>query len=640
MSAPKKPGTEDAQLLAIFRKEAEELAGAAERALVELEKNPGNAGAAKTFFRVLHSMKGNAACVARTDLERYVHDLESALEPLREGRKMVEGKLLNAVFAVLYGVRDSALEERALPGREKIEELRVLADEAPSAALASERRHYRLTLEYPGEAVPASMDPPLVLADLGDLGSVRGVRLDPSSILPLDRLENPDALYYRYEADIESTKSIDDVRAGCFVFDEAVKVHIEPVQKTAEEDPGNGSGDEASKVGMIRIEAHKIDGLLNLAGELSIANARLRQLVTTGAQKTNVLEVVGELDRHFQFLQEQVLGTRMMAIDALFRPYVRLVRELSVRLGKRVRLLTSGDEVEMDKTIVEQMREPLMHMVRNALDHGIETPEERAAAGKDPEGLIQLRAVQREGSIYIEVHDDGRGLNRAKLRQRALEKGLVAEGVQLGDQQADELIFESGLSTAARVTNVSGRGVGMDIVRKSIEQVRGEVRVQNRPGRGCSFYIRLPLTLALLDGVVLRSGERRLVVPLLSVEEAVHVPRGALRRMAGQGAFLDLRGSPLPMILADSAAGGDGGLSGASGICVVLRFEDKRAGILIDEVVDQQSFVIKSLDENYKRVEGFTGATVMGDGRVALILDVPTLVRSVSGARIESEFRQ
>ncbi len=618
---------QDSELLAVFRRETEELIASAEQALLELEKDSADAPSLKTLFRNLHSLKGNAACIPLPELENFVHDAESILHPVRERELVLTSDLLNAIFKLIYAIRDSAVGGSELPP-ELLDVLRGRVAAAPGTVEKSARQCYRVTLQYPGELLPPAFDLPVVIADLTELGTILRVSLDERSILPLEALGNPDALNLRYVVEIESGRNIDEVRQGCFVFDDVIRVNVEPVE-TSGPRPGNG-GDSENRLGLLRIESDKIDRLLNLAGEMTISNSRLKKMLADGAPAADLLEAAELIERQSRQIQDDLLGVRMIEIEALFRPFVRMVRELATSLGKSIRFTTVGEEVELDKTIVEQMREPLTHMIRNAADHGIETPAERVAAGKPPEGRIILKAEQREGSIYIEVTDDGRGLNRAKLRERAIERGILDPHAELTDQQLDSLIFESGLSTASQVTNVSGRGVGMDIVRRSIEQIRGEVRVRSEEGKGTTFFVRLPLTLALLDGIVVRDQTENYIVPLLTVEEAVAVKPGQLRQMAGQGAFISLRGESLPTVRLSKPLGSASSeeIAQTSGICVILRFEERRIGILVEDVIDQRQFVIKSLDENYRRVDGFTGATIVGDGRVALIVDVPALVRT------------
>ena len=376
----------------------------------------------------------------------------------------------------------------------------------------------------------------------------------------------------------------------------------------------------------LRVEASKLDNLVNLVGELVIAQARLTQISSTLASPL-LNGVAEEIERLVAELRDNTLGIRMVPIGTTFSRFRRLVRDLSSELGKDIELVAEGGETELDKTVIEQLGDPLVHLLRNSIDHGIEAPSERAAKDKPERGIIRLSALQAGGSVIIRIVDDGHGLDTARIKAKAVERGIITPDAKLCDQEAFQLIFAAGFSTAAQVTSVSGRGVGMDVVKRSIEALRGGIDITSELGRGTTITITLPLTLAIIDGLQVRAGEEFYIIPLSMVEECVELDRQALRRDA-RDRTLSLRGEIIPYIrLRESFA-----LAGEAPSLeqvVVTRHEEGRTGIAVDEVIGQQQTVIKNLGRFIGKVEGISGATINGDGTMALILDVPQLVYSV-----------
>jgi len=381
----------------------------------------------------------------------------------------------------------------------------------------------------------------------------------------------------------------------------------------------------------IRVGTDKIDALINLVGELVITQAMLTQQASTLDPVANekLLNGLSQLDRNTRRLQEAVMSTRMLPMDFVFSRFPRVVRDLAAKLGKQVQLVTFGESTELDKGVIERIADPINHLVRNSLDHGLESPQERIAAGKDPTGTITLKAAHQGGHIVIEISDDGRGLNRQKLLAKAQEKGLPC-AESMSDAEVWNLIFAPGFSTAAVVTDVSGRGVGMDVVKKNIQSLSGQVELSTAPGRGTTVTIRLPLTLAILDGMSVRVGEEIFIVPLNSVVESLQPSPEQVKAVAGQGRVVKVRNEYLPLMpLHQTFRLPAQHTEAHHGILVLLESEGRKIAVLVDELVGQQQVVIKSLEANYKRVHGISGATILGDGRVALILDVAALVRNL-----------
>jgi two-component system chemotaxis sensor kinase CheA len=380
----------------------------------------------------------------------------------------------------------------------------------------------------------------------------------------------------------------------------------------------------------IRVATEKIDLLVNLVGELVITEAMLQRngaLAESGADsRYGANSGLADLARHTRNLQEAVLAIRMLPISNVFSRFPRVVHELSNRMGKRVELKLSGEGTELDRGLIEKISDPLMHLVRNAIDHGLETPEERIAAGKPPVGTVWLRASQRGGNILIEVADDGRGLDRARILQRAIERGSTISR-DAPDAEVWQLIFDAGLSTADKVTEVSGRGVGMDVVRRNIQALGGTVDLSSVPGQGMRVAVSVPLTLAIMEAMTVSIGSETYVLPLACVAESLSVKPEELHTLPGHGDTLRVREDYLPVLHLGRLFPPQQPREQAAAIAVIVETDGSRAAMLVDELVGQQQVVVKSLEANFRRVPGLSGATVMGDGSVALILDVAHLVR-------------
>ncbi|TCP12612.1 CheA signal transduction histidine kinase [Crenobacter luteus] len=381
----------------------------------------------------------------------------------------------------------------------------------------------------------------------------------------------------------------------------------------------------------LRVSTEKVDTLLNLVGELVITQSMLQQY---GSELDPVLHErllngIAQLERNSRELQEAVMSIRMTPVASVFNRFPRVVRDLAAKLDKEVELKMVGEHTELDKGFVEKLSDPLTHLVRNSLDHGIEPPEVRRAKGKAPVGRLTLRAFHQGGSIVIEVNDDGAGLDRERILAKARERGMTVSD-SMSDAEVWSLIFEAGFSTAAEVTDVSGRGVGMDVVRKNIHAMGGRIEIDSLPDYGTTMRIRLPLTLAILDGMSVRVGRDTFVLPLGFVLESLQPAAADVRSVAGRGRVVNMRGDYVPIVTLSGFFGDiDGAMSEPSeGILIIVESEGIRAAVLVDELVGQQQFVVKNLETNYRKVGGLSGATILGDGQVALILDVAAIVRS------------
>ena len=384
----------------------------------------------------------------------------------------------------------------------------------------------------------------------------------------------------------------------------------------------------------IRVGIDKVDTLINMVGELVITQSMLGQIGEDfdASQIPKLIEGLNQLEQNTRELQESVMRIRMLPISFAFSRFPRMVRDLSQQLGKEIHLEMFGDQTELDKTVMEKIGDPLVHLVRNAVDHGIETPDKRIEAGKPKVGKIVLNAYHMSGNVVIEIQDDGKGLDKEGILNKAVDKGIItySDAKQLSDEQVYDLIFQPGFSTAAVVSDVSGRGVGMDVVRRNIQALNGAVEVQSQLGSGSKMLIRLPLTLAILDGQLVQVAEQVFVFPLVSIVESIQCSKNMVNDIAGGCKVFKLRDEFIPIVRLDATYGINTGeqpreIDGS--LMVVVESDREKFGIVVDELLAQQQVVIKSLEQNYRRVEGVSGATILGDGKVALIIDIPGVVK-------------
>lgn len=407
------------------------------------------------------------------------------------------------------------------------------------------------------------------------------------------------------------------------------KVVSMPVKQPAAKAAGEG-GDSKGASPTIRVDLDRVDRLINLVGELVINQAMLSQRVLEAglARASGVAMGLDELEQLTREIQDSVMAIRAQPVKSVFQRMPRLVREIAAMTGKSVRLVTEGEATEVDKTVIERLTDPLTHMIRNAIDHGLESPEKRIAAGKPEEGLVRLSALHRSGRIVIEISDDGAGINRPRVKQIAIDKGLIPPDAMLTDEEIDNLIFLPGFSTASEITDLSGRGVGMDVVKRSIQALGGRISISSRPGQGSTFTMSLPLTLAVLDGMVVTVANQTLVVPLTAIVETLQPKAADVHGMGGNARVISIRNKFTPLIDVGRELSYRGTPADPlNSVALLVETEGGgRSALLVDAIQGQRQVVIKSLEANYRHVEGIAAATILGDGRVALILDVDAVV--------------
>jgi Chemotaxis protein histidine kinase and related kinases len=538
-----------------------------------------------TIFRAAHSMKGGSAAFGFNHISEFTHVMETLLDQLRSGKRSVDRASVDLLLASVDVLR--AMVEG------------LKSDERPDEEVVSDlTKRLQATIE----ALPEQAE------------EKAGEEVQPE----VAGAEKEEADSAKSEAGEES---------------EPPPVDPPQAQDATPSKPRLVKSSGARESSSIRVSIEKVDQLINLVGELVITQSMLNQvgeaiLQRGGPEAESLLNGLAQLERNTRELQENVLQIRMLPISFAFNRFPRLVRDLSNKMGKMVELVLTGEQTEVDKTVLEKIGDPLVHLVRNALDHGLETPEARRAAGKPEKGRIELSAQHESGNIVIRISDDGAGLDREKILKKAVEKGLVNGREELSDERIDNLIFQPGFSTADRVSDLSGRGVGMDVVKRNINDLGGTVAIQSEPGKGSTVTIRLPLTLAILDGQLANVGEEIYILPLISIVESLQVRTGNLKSVAGAAELYRFRDEYIPIIRLNRLFGIRGGTDDLeTGLLVVVEVEGQHVGLFVDGLMGQQQVVIKSLETNFQQLQGLAGATILGDGRVALILDVPGLVR-------------
>jgi len=659
---------ENADPADIFRQESAELLEQLEQALLDLEQSPGDQDLINTAFRALHTIKGSGAMFGFEQVAAFTHEFESAFDRVRKGEAAPDHELIAIALNAKDFIRsqiERPEETDAVIGVCILADLRKLfADaqarapiEAPPAGAsepAAKLATWRLRLRFNKDVLVNGSNPLLLLDELRGLGQCRAT-VHCDRVPPLAEME-PDACYLEWEVVLAMThprSAIDDV--FMFVADdmeltveavdpaEAVQAvqAVEVVEAAAEaavpaspaapapaEHAGPAAETSAKRAGgvessTIRVPAERLDEMMDRVGELVIAQARLTQLASkegAGGAKG----VAEEIERLTSALRDAMMGIRMVPIGSLFGRFRRLVHDLSRDLGKEIDLTTAGEETELDKTMIERLADPLVHIIRNAADHGLEDSATRVAAGKPAAGNISLVARHAGAEVLISVSEDGRGLDAKRIRAKAEENGLIAADAVLTDAELHQLIFQPGFSTAKEVSALSGRGVGLDVVKRTIEGMRGSIDLATQPGQGTQITLRLPLTLAIIEGLLVRVADARYAIPLTAVEECVELSEADSTRSKGRS-FLNIRGELVPFLRLRELFDEPGEPDSHQKV-VIVAAADTRVGLVVDQIIGSHQTVIKSLSKLHADVPSFSGATILGDGAVALILDVPHLI--------------
>ena len=680
-----------AQFHQVFFEESFEGLDAMESGLLNLDMGDVDSEEINTIFRAAHSIKGGSGTFGFTSVSDFTHVMETLLDEMRDGRRNITQVALDVLLGSVDCLREmlTAIQDEDDVNDSRVAQHKLALDKELNGDTAvpettSEQEVAETTSENAGNQgwkiafsphsplLKTGNDPVRMFRELQELGELE-VAVDLQGVPGLHDLDPEDChlswdltitgeisqdeiddIFDWVEDDCDlAIQSLDSDYAKVYqnadnhvakeiipepeIVAEKTSAEVVPIT-TAEQTDTTASKAKSEKKdnkpkgsSSIRVDTAKIDTLINMVGELVITQSML-SLVGEDFAPNKIEQLkngITQLGRHTRELQESVMNIRMLPISFVFSRFPRLVHDLSSKLDKKIELKLSGENTEVDKTVIELISDPLVHLVRNSLDHGIEMPEDRVTADKPETGTINLNAYHRGGNIVIEVVDDGKGLNKEILRAKAIEKGLIDEDTILTDKQTFELIFHAGFSTAEKLTDVSGRGVGMDVVRKNIQALGGNIEIDSELGKGSTIAIHLPLTLAILDGQSIAVGDETYIVPLVSIIETVNIDESTINRVAGKGETFRLRDEYLPIVRMHEIFSVEPVKATrlTDGLIVVVEGQGMRCGLFIDDLLGQQQVVIKSLEANYRRVEGVSGATILGDGSVALILDIPGLVR-------------
>jgi two-component system chemotaxis sensor kinase CheA len=651
-----------------FQEEARELLAELESALLELDENRGDQDVVGRAFRALHTIKGSGAMFGFDDIASFTHHLENAFDQLRKGQLEVTADLIRLALEAADQIK-SMLEESAGAAAADQERSRAILAAlsqltgasgsapvaGPAAAPVVEAAKesgapgdWHIRFRPSPDVLLKGVNPALLLNELRELGQLE-ISADTSAVPPLRDL-NPEFCYLAWEMRLRTSAAREAI-CDIFIFveddselliealaDEAAPAEAESVTgrpapaAPAKQDlvtaPASAAMAKSPAPGAtsIRVSADKLDQLINLVGELVTVQARLTE-ASARTSDPDFLEIAESVERLTAELRENSMSIRMLPLRTTFERFRRLVHDLGMELGKEVELAIDGADTELDKTVIDQLNDPLVHLIRNSMDHGVETPQTRLASGKPKRARIHLSALHSGAHVLIRVADDGRGLDVEAVRARAVEQGLIDPAARLTEAEVFALILAPGFSTARQVTDVSGRGVGMDVVRRNVEALHGSIEIASVPGAGCTVTLRLPLTLAIIDGLLVRVGDAHFVLPLANSLECVELTARDIERAHGNR-IANVRGEAIPYIRLREFFGMEGARPEREQIMVV-ETEYGRYGFVVDQVLGDHQTVIKNLGKTYRNVQVVSGATILGNGSVALILDPHRLVQSV-----------
>lgn len=582
-----------------FVEEAAEHIEAVEAAVLEVERETEDVSKIDDLFRPFHTIKGAAGFLNLRDINRLTHEVETLLDQCRKGQRAVTSGIIDVIFDAVDILKiqfSSIATYLNAPTGEEVPQPPV------SEMIGKLREMIAGKGDPPGREPAAGNSSNRVGENLVEQGAVTKEAVDYA--LTIQEKGHPEQ---KIGEILVGTKTVTPKQVS-----QALRAQKAPAAKTT-------SGSIADQ--SIRIDTAKLDALVDMVGELVIAQT----LVATQASEvadSGLNKQISQVEKIVRNVQDTAMAMRMIPIGATFQKMARLVRDVARKSGKKVELILSGEDTELDKTVIQQIGDPLVHMIRNAVDHGVESPQDRLAAGKTETGEVRLSAKHQGGKIVIEIADDGKGLDPAKLIAKGIERGVIQPDEELSDSQAYQLIFAPGFSMAAQVSDISGRGVGMDVVRRNIQQLRGTVEIESTLGRGSTFRICLPLTLAIIDGMVVRVGQERFIIPMIAIEQSLRPTPEQITSVQQRGEVLQIRGKMIPLVPLGQIFGMSPKLDPCETIVVIAHVDTRQIGVVVDELIGQQQVVIKTLGDYFAGVHGISGGAVLGDGRVGLILDM------------------
>jgi len=635
----------------VFFAEAYQLLADVENLILQLEKNPEDLELLNAAFRAIHTIKGSAGVFGFANITHFVHDLETVLDRVRNQELQFDSALGNLVLACCdqvhtlvesleHGVDAADLDQQCVAKQAGLTgQLKAYLLDEPAGAVSTGTSQWQIQVELGVDTFRDGFDPYSIFNYLAKSGKFKSMEPQLQHIPKLGEFD-PESCFLGFKAIYETEQSEAEILDAFEFLPEECKVSVTSAAVAAPVTEEKNTVSEQVRelktaarkapvkaaTSTIRVQSDKLDALINLVGELVIANAGTVEQARK-SQSFALLEATCAVGALIEEIRDGALGLRMVEIGECFQRFQRVVRDTAQSLGKEVDLIIQGEETELDKSVVEKISDPLMHLVRNAMDHGLETPDERLGAGKQDKAKLTLNAYHDGGHIVIEVSDNGRGLVHEKIRTKAIEKGIVSATQSLSESDINMLIFAPGFSTAAAVTDISGRGVGMDVVKRNIEALRGTVNVRSKEGVGTTFEIRLPLTLAIIDGFQIAVGNSVYVIPLAYVRECVE--------LTGQGGgsdavdlSYDLRGEYLPCIRLRKVFGETSDKPKRENI-IVVSHGGLKVGIVADRLLGESQTVIKPLGGLFEGNPAVSGGTIMGNGEVALIVDIPKLISEV-----------
>jgi len=674
------------KLYSIFVDESMERLSEIEDGLLQLEKSPADRELINTIFRAAHTIKGSSGSIGLKDISVFTHHIEEILDLIRQNELKPDKELIN----VLLNAADMIKEMVGCVAADTpfefsrcgnlINRMEIIKRDRDLASNAQELKMFKIIFVPSTDLIKRGIDPLIIIDDLISIGEIISINANIDEVPELSDID-PENLYLRWDILLKTDKGVEEIKRVFEFVEDGSEIKILPVTSYESEMPmgrvlinegtvkaedvkealkvqkkvgeilieqGKASPTDIQKAlekqsskkielfknavsSTIRVDLKKLDHLINIVGEMVIVHSMFQQtLMGNGNSASGKFEhLFSQLQRIGKDIQESAMSLRMLPVGEVFQRFTRLVRELSISKNKNIELIIAGEDTELDKGVLEKIADPLVHLIRNSIDHGIETPDERLSKGKPANGTIYMSAYQMGDSVYIDVEDDGRGLNKEKIIQKAISKGVINSAQGLTDEQIYNLIFLPGFSTAESVTDVSGRGVGMDVVKKNIESLNGKVYIRTKEDAGTTISIKLPLTLAIIDGLTVLIGEDIFVIPITSVVESLRPGQNDIKTLSEKGEVLNARGEYIPLIRLHEILGiAPWKKDPWNAIVIVTMHEGKKYSLLVDELLGEQPVVIKNLGTAMPKLQDIAGGTILGDGRVALVLDVPGIVET------------
>lgn len=656
--------------LNLFYEEAEELVQTVENCLLDLEQSIDDMNIIGEAFRALHTIKGSSSMFGIDNIAEFTHDIENLFDSIRNGEIKITREIVDLTLGAVDQIK---LMLKNGEDHEQVEEIKkrfaeiigsmtdTPGTDEPDAYTESTNegvKTYKIDFTPNPEIFFSGTNPLFLIEELKELGEIK-INASTHSIPPIDVID-PEKLYIKWEIILTTDAGVDAINDVFIFLDDESNVEIKPLRGTDSKRPENGEKTETVKEavkenaevnkkenkeiqagkssvrkaaetanyskGRIKVDSEKLDLLVNLVGELVTVQGHLTQ-TSVSRKDPELITIAEEIERLTWSLRDNALNLKMVPIGSTFNQFNRLVRDLSKELGKKVEFETEGGETELDKNMIEHLHDPLVHIIRNCIDHGIEKPEERNAKGKNESGKVLIKAEHSGANVVITIKDDGAGLNRDAILKKAVERNIISAQDDPDDKTIYKMIFEPGFSTAAKITNLSGRGVGMDVVSKVIDSLRGTIDVDSTWGKGTSIKLKLPLTLAIIDGLLVKVAEEYFIVPLSYVEECVELTSRDIVEANGKNLLLNSHGDMIPYISLRDQFSVMGSAPDIQQV-VIVNENDSKSGFLVDEIIGEHQTVIKSLGKFIRDVEGLSGLTILGNGTLALILDIPTVIKS------------